>query len=51
MEEKPIYLERTRLKLQLAKDIHDKFEVKICDQNSIIYPHVLIQIYFLARNF
>jgi methylase of polypeptide subunit release factors len=51
MKEKPIYLERTRLKLQLAKDIHDKFEVKVCNEDFIIYPNVFNPNIFFGTEF
>jgi methylase of polypeptide subunit release factors len=51
MEEKPIYLERTRVKLQLAKDVHDKFEVKICNEDFIIYPNVFNPNIFFGTEF
>jgi methylase of polypeptide subunit release factors len=51
MEEKPIYLERTRLKLQLAKDVHDKFEVKMCNEDFIIYPNVFNPNIFFGTEF
>lgn len=51
MEEKPAYLERTRQKLELAKDIHDKFEMKICHQNFIIHPNVFNPNIFFGTDF
>jgi len=51
MEEKPMYLERTRVKLQLAKDVHDKFEVKLCNQDFIIYPNVFNPNIFFGTEF
>ncbi|CAF0827784.1 unnamed protein product [Rotaria sp. Silwood1] len=51
MEEKPVYLERTRLKLQLAKNIHEKFEIKICNKDFIIYPNVFNPNIFFGTEF
>ncbi|CAF3003072.1 unnamed protein product [Rotaria socialis] len=51
MEEKPLYLERTRLKLQLAKDVHEKFEVNICNENFMIYPNVFNPNIFFGTEF
>jgi release factor glutamine methyltransferase len=51
MQEKPMYLERTRIKLQLAKDVHEKFEATICDKEFIIYPNVFNPNIFFGTDF
>lgn len=51
MEEKPLYLERTKQKLQLAKNVHDKFEVKLCSHDFMIYPNVFNPNIFFGTEF
>lgn len=51
MEEKPLYLERTRLKLQAAKNIHEKFVLKLCNEDFIIYPQVFNPNIFFGTEF
>jgi methylase of polypeptide subunit release factors len=51
MEEKLAYLERTRLKLESAKNVHDKFEMKLCGQDFLIHPNVFNPNIFFGTEF
>ena len=51
MQEKLPYLERTKLKLQSAKNVQDKFEVKLCDEQFVIYPNVFNPNIFFGTEF
>ena len=51
MEENSVYLERTRLKLEAARNVHEKFEMKLCDQNFVIYPNVFNPNIFFGTEF
>ena len=51
MEEKAAYLERTKLKLESAKNVHEKFEMRLCDHNFFIHPNVFNPNIFLGTEF
>jgi release factor glutamine methyltransferase len=51
MEEKPSYLERTKVKLELARNVHEKVQMKLCDQDFIIHPNVFNPNIFFGTEF
>jgi methylase of polypeptide subunit release factors len=51
MGEKLAYLERTRLKLEAAKNVQERFEMKLYDQDFLIYPNVFNPNIFFGTEF
>ncbi|CAF1093523.1 unnamed protein product [Didymodactylos carnosus] len=51
MDEKPAYLERTRNKLEHAKNVQEKFEMRLCSQDFVIYPNVFNPNIFFGTEF
>ncbi|CAF0927418.1 unnamed protein product [Adineta ricciae] len=51
MIEKPVYMQRTRMKLESAKNVREKFSTKICGQDFVIYPNVFNPDIFFATEF
>lgn len=51
MQEKLAYLERTQLKLEYAKNVHDKLEMKLCGQDFLIHPNVFNPNIFFGTEF
>ena len=51
MEEKPVYLERTRSKLENARTVQEKFEMRLCNRDFAIYPNVFNPNIFFGTEF
>lgn len=51
MQEKLPYLERTKLKLESARNVQEKFEMKLCDKQFVIYPKVFHPKIFFGTEF